>query len=75
MAVEGAGKVYTVDATFQTLFSNGLTAMAARESLPEMKLEGIMSVQVENNGESIALKSRKMMSGPWRTAQRQTAAL
>ena len=27
MAVEGAGKVYTVDATFQTLFSNGLTAM------------------------------------------------
>ena len=59
MAVEGAGKVYTVDATFQTLFSNGLTAMAARESLPEMKLEGIMSVQVENNGESIAFEKQE----------------
>lgn len=54
MAVEGAGKVYTVDATFPTLFSNSLTAMAARESLPEMKLEGIKTVRVENNGEIVS---------------------
>ena len=54
IAVEGAGKVYTVDATFPTLFSNSLTAMAVRESLPEMKLEGIRFVQVENNGEIVS---------------------
>lgn len=59
MAVEGAGKVYTVDATFPTLFSNSLTAMAARESLPEMKLEGITSVQVEHAEESIAFEKQE----------------
>lgn len=54
MAVEGTGKIYTVDATFSNLFSGGLNDMAKRETLPDISLDRMVRVTVEEKGQRFA---------------------
>ena len=71
MAVEGNEKVYTVDATFYTLFSNDIMAMASRESLPDMQMENVASFKIENDENTIEFQ--KKADGTWITSENTVA--
>lgn len=71
MAVEGNEKVYTVDATFYTLFSNDIMAMASRESLPDMQMENVASFKIENDENTIEFQ--KKADGTWITSENTAA--
>lgn len=71
MAVEGNDKVYTVDATFYTLFSNDIMSMASRESLPDMQMENVESFRIENDENTIEFQ--KTDDGNWITSENTEA--
>ena len=63
MSVEGSDRIYTVDATFPTLFSVGINEMASRETLPGMTLDTLTALEVENSGQNLKFEKGEMVQG------------
>lgn len=69
MALEGSGKIYTVDASFYNIFSGSILSMAVRESLPDFTIDDMIQVTVTEGEQEIIFaretKSNGAEPGRW----------